>query len=123
MSAFHIVEYVAHFHECVKRCGLSIEKMAKQMGTLVKTAEALENRVGLMRREFEPKVRFKLKEAKAEWSQVRNRNGSLLTRTEVKLKAFILKTEGRLRYEIDKLIAKMIVELKKARRRTLPRGV
>jgi len=95
----------------------------KRLGTLVKTAQAVEDRVRLMRRGFEPRVRFKLKEAKAEWLNIRNRNGSLLTRTEVKLKAFTLKTEGRLRYEIDKLIAKMILELEKARRRTLPHGV
>jgi len=37
------------------------------LGTLVKTAQAVEDRVGLMRREFEPRARFKLKEAKAEW--------------------------------------------------------
>ena len=93
------------------------------MGTLVKTAQAVENRVELMRREFEPMVRFKLKEAEAEWLKIRNRNGSPLTRTRLNAKALILKTDARVRFEVNKSISKMILELEKARQRTLPRRV
>ena len=92
------------------------------MGTLVKTAQAVEDRVESARKEFEPRVRSKLQEARAEWVAFKSRrNGSVVNRTELRLRAILLRTDAKLRLEMDKLIGRAILELEKLRR-TLPRN-
>jgi len=92
------------------------------MGTLVKTAQAVEDRVESVRRDFEPRVRSKLKEARAEWVDLKSRrSGSRVNRTELHFRDILLRTDARFRLEMDKLIGRLILELEKLRR-TLPRN-
>lgn len=91
------------------------------MGVLVKTAQAVEECVESMRKEFEPTVRSKLREARAEWVKLSKMgSGSAVSRAELRLKAVLLWTDARLRLEVDKLIVRLISQLEKVRR-TLPR--
>jgi len=91
------------------------------MGALVKTAQAVEDRVGEVRREVEPRLRSKLREARTEWVELKTRgNGSRIRRTELRLKAYLMRTDARLRLETGKLIGRAIQELEKMKR-NLPR--
>ena len=91
------------------------------MGALVKTAQAVEDRFGEVRREVEPMVRSKLREARTEWVELKARgNGSRIRRTELRLKAYLMRTDARLRLETAKLIGRAIQELEKMKR-NLPR--
>ena len=90
------------------------------MGTLVRTAQAVEDRVASVRKEFEPVVRSKFQEARAEWIELKSRrNSSPVNRTELRVRAILIRSDARLRQEIDKLLGKLIFELEKAKR-TLP---
>lgn len=91
------------------------------MGTLVKTAQMMEDQVGAIRREFEPKVRSKWQNARAEWLELKSRrSGSPLNQTETRLRAVLIRTDSRLRLETANFIGKLIQELEKLRR-ALPR--
>jgi len=91
------------------------------MGTLVKTAQLVEERVESMRKEFEPKMRSKWQEARAEWLEFKSkRSGSANDRMQMRLRAFLLRTDARLRLETAKFIDKMILQLEKMKR-SLPR--
>jgi len=91
------------------------------MGALVKTAQAVEDRFGEVRREVEPRLRSKLREARTEWVELKTRgNGSRIRRTELRLKAYLMRTDARLRLETAKLIGRAIQELEKMKR-NLPR--
>ena len=77
--------------------------------------------MGSVRREFELRVRSKLRGARAEWAELRSRrSGSPLKRTELRFRAMLLRTDAKASLEIDKLLGRLILELEKARR-TLPR--
>ena len=90
------------------------------MGALVKSAQAVEERVKLVHQEFEPRLQSKLKEAKAGWFELKSRNhSSPLKAEELRLRAFLLRTDAKLRLALARLIGKIIVELEKAKR-TLP---
>ena len=92
-----------------------------QMGTLVRTAELVEERVGSVRREFEPKFRLKWQEARAEWLEFKSkRSGPGSARMQIRLRAFLLRTDAKLRLETSKFIDKLIVELERLKR-SLPR--
>jgi hypothetical protein len=92
------------------------------MGVLVKTAQWVESRVDLARRQFEPRFRLKLREARTEWLEVKRRGPKVpaLSGAELRFRASLLKVDGRLRMMISELIGRIIVELEKVRR-TLPR--
>jgi hypothetical protein len=91
------------------------------MGTLVKTAQMVEDRVGAVRREFEPKVHSKLQEARAEWLELKSRpSGSPVKRTETHVRTLLIRTDSRLRLETANLIGRLIEELERVRR-ALPR--
>jgi len=90
------------------------------MGTLVKTAQMVEDQVVAVRKEFEPRVRSKWQEARAEWVELRSRRGSYRSQAEGRLRAFLIRTDSRVRTEGIKLIERMIAELEKLKR-SLPR--
>lgn len=88
------------------------------MGVLVKTAQAVENRVELVREQFEPKLRAKLRDAKAEWLELRGRNGrSTLKGTELRFRASFLRADTRVRIMLGKFLGRIIVELERVKRR------
>ena len=94
-----------------------------EMGVLVKTAQRVERRVELTRRQFAPKCRLRLREARAEWLELkrRSRKVSAIGGTEIRLRASLGRADARLRMMVAKLIGRIIVELEKVRQ-TLPRG-
>jgi len=91
------------------------------MGILVKTAQRLENEVGRTREQLEPRLRVKLKKAKADWFELRARtNAPVVTRAELLTRAFLVRTDQEFRIFLDRLVGRMISELERVRR-TLPR--
>jgi len=75
-----------------------------------------------IRREIEPKVRLKLSEARAEWLELKsNRTGAGLEGVQLRVRAFLLRTNGWLRMAIARQIGRLIMKLEKARN-TLTRG-
>ena len=101
---------------------LYIDQEAFGMGVLVKSAQAVEHRVESIRREFEPKARLKLNEARAQWLELKSRrNGCALSVVTLHVKASLLRADARLRIAIAREIGRIVVELEKARR-TLTRG-
>jgi len=90
------------------------------MGALVKSAQAVEDRVRLMRQEFEPKLQSKWKHARAEWFEVKSRNRtSPFNAQELRFRAFLVRTDAKVRVALARLIGRVIVELEKVKR-TLP---
>jgi hypothetical protein len=89
------------------------------MTMLVKTAQAVEDRVESVRKGFEPTVRSKLREARAEWFELNMGSGSAVSGAELRLKAVLLWTDARLRLGVDMLVGRLLLELEKVRR-TLP---
>lgn len=95
---------------------------ALSTGTLVKAALAMEGRVGLMRKQLEPKVRSKLQEARAEWLELKSQcSGSGIDRMGLRLRVLLLRGDARFRSEMANLIGRMIAELE-SMRRTLSRS-
>lgn len=91
------------------------------MGVLVKAAQSVENQVELARQQFEPKLRLKLREAKAEWLELKSRSSvSAMNEAKLRLRVFLIRIDARFRVMIARLIERIIVELEKVRR-TLPR--
>ena len=91
------------------------------MGALVKTAQGVEDRAELIRKELEPRVRSTLQEAKAEWDELKGRGTKRdVSRTQSRLRTLLLRADAALRIEIDRLIRRLILELEKVRR-ALPR--
>jgi hypothetical protein len=92
------------------------------VGILVRTAQTVETRIEQARRQFEPKLRLKLREVRSEWLVLKGRspNVSTLTGAELRVRVFLRRTDARLRFMIAKLIGSIIVELERVRR-TLPR--
>jgi hypothetical protein len=95
------------------------------MGVLVKTAQMVEDQVEVVRQQFEPRVRLKLREAKAKWFELRSRRGNapIAARAELLFRAFLLRTDERLKLRIARLIGRLILQLDRVRRSLAPEGV
>ena len=86
----------------------------------MKTAQALENQAEIVRLKFERKLRAKLRDAKAEWFELKSRSKkSPLKRTELHFRASLLHTDAWLRIMLSRLLGRIILELEKVKR-TLP---
>ena len=73
------------------------------MGVLVKTAQRVENEFGWTREHIGPRLRSKLREAKAEWLDLKTRgNASVITRAELRLRAALIRANLRIRMMIGR---------------------
>jgi len=91
------------------------------MGALARTAETVENQVERVQRQLRPRLETKVKEARAEWLRLKGRRqGSPLQSARLRATAFFMKTDARARMMIYKSIGKVMMELEKIRRKTLP---
>lgn len=89
-----------------------------QMGLLVKTAQNVENRVSAIRQQSEPKLKLRLREAKAEWLELKGRiKRSTWAKTELHTRAAIVRADARLRHSASRTIGRIIMELERIRRR------
>ena len=91
------------------------------MGVLVKTAQSVEDKVESMRRQLEPKLRTKVQEDRTEWLEFKGRNAGPLKGSESRVRAFLLRTDAKLRKTTVNLIDRTIIGLEKAKR-TLSRA-
>ena len=88
------------------------------MGVLVKVAQNVEDRVSSIRQQSEPKLKLRLREAKAEWLELKSRSkSSTWAKTELRTRAAVTRADARLRHGADQSIGKIIVELERIRRR------
>jgi hypothetical protein len=88
------------------------------MGVLVKVAQNVEDRVSSIRQQSEPKLKLRLREAKAEWLELKSRSKtSTWAKTELQIRAAIARADARLRHGADQSIGKIIPELERVRRR------
>jgi hypothetical protein len=121
---FYLVEF-GPFSKKIYSPGIRMDEAGGvcSVGVLVRTAQTVETRINQARRQFEPKLRLKLREVKSKWLELKGRgpNVSSLNGAELQLRVFLRRTDARLRFMIAKLIGRIIVELEKVRR-TLPRG-
>ena len=91
------------------------------MGPLVRTAETIENQVERVQRQLKTRLQTKVNETRAEWLRLKGRReGSPLKSAELRARAFFMKTDARARMMIYEFIRKVMVELEKIRRKTLP---
>ncbi len=88
------------------------------MGRLVKVAQNVEDRVGAIRQQSEPKLKLKMREAKAEWLELKSRSkSSSWVRAELHTRATIARADAKLRHGADQSIGRIIMELERARRK------
>lgn len=88
------------------------------MGALVKVAQNVEDRVSLIRQQSEPKLKLRLREARAEWLELKSRSkASTWAKTELQTRAAIARADARLRHGADQSIGRIILELERVRRR------
>jgi len=88
------------------------------MGLLVKVAQNMEDRVTAIRQQSEPKLKLKLREARAEWLELKSRSkSSTWSKTELHTRAAIARTDARLRHSASRIIGRTIIELERIRRR------
>lgn len=91
------------------------------MGVLVRTAETVENQVERVQRQLKPRLQTKVQDARAEWLRLKSRRqGSPLKSAELRARVLFMKTDARARTMIYEFIGKVMVELEKIRRKTLP---
>ena len=87
------------------------------MGTLVKTAQIVENRVGKVRRAFELKTHSKWQKVRAEWLELKSRrNESPVNRMEAQLRTPLIQTYSKFSLETAKLMDKLILALESVKR-------
>lgn len=88
-----------------------------QMGFLVKVAQNLEDGVTIIRKQSEPKLKLRLREAKAEWLELKSRSkSSSWAKTELRTRAAITRTDARMRHSAGQIIGRIITELERLRR-------
>ena len=88
------------------------------MGLLVKVAQNMEDRVSAIRRQSEPKLKLRLREARAEWLELKSRSkNSTWAKTELRTRAAIARIDSRLRHSASRIIGRTNVELVRLRRR------
>jgi hypothetical protein len=88
------------------------------MGVLVKVAQNVEDMVGAIRQQSEPKLKLRLREAKAEWLELKSRSKtSTWAKTELYTRAAVARADARLKHGADQSIGKIILELERIRRR------
>jgi hypothetical protein len=86
------------------------------MGLLVKVAQNLEDRVSAIRQQSEPKLKLRLRKAKADWLELKSRSkGS--TWAELHTRAAVARADAGLRHIADQIIGRIIIELERTRRR------
>jgi len=91
------------------------------MGALVRIAENVENQVERVQRQLKPRLQTKVQEARAEWLRLKSqRQESPLTSAELRARALFMKTDARARMMIYRFVGKVMVELEKIRRKTVP---
>jgi hypothetical protein len=87
------------------------------MGLLVKVAQNVEDRVSTIRQQSEPKLKLRLREAKAEWLELKSRSkSSTLAKTKLRTRAAINRTDAQLRHSSSQIIGRIIMELERLRR-------
>jgi hypothetical protein len=91
------------------------------MGALVKTAQAVEDRAELIRKELESRVQSTLQEARAEWDELKGTKRHI-SGTQPRLRTLLLRADAALRMELDRLIRRLILELEKVRQALPERG-
>ena len=91
------------------------------MGVLVKLAQNVEDGVGAIRQQSEPKLKLRLREARAEWLELKSRSkSSTWAKTELHTRATIARVDARLRRIASQTIGRIIIELERIRRRINP---
>ncbi|MGA3110171.1 MAG: hypothetical protein ABSD99_12110 [Candidatus Bathyarchaeia archaeon] len=74
--------------------------------------------VGAIRQQSEPKLKLRLREAKAEWLELKSRSKtSTWAKTELYTRAAVARADARLKHGADQSIGKIILELERIRRR------
>jgi hypothetical protein len=87
------------------------------MGLLVKVAQNVEDGVTAIRHQSEPRLKLRLREARAEWLELKSRGkSSPWARTELRLRAAIVRADARLKHSASRTIGRIIVELERIRR-------